>query len=889
VRLLLIFVGYSNALDYCLFLLAIPTVHTFSSVKKKLRNSKQEWLQGFLDHEGLERLLDCVDTFASKRVTALSDALILVECVECIKSVLNSKIGLSVLVHKSEYTRRLIKAMDTSNAMVKKQVIELLAALCMYSVDGYKLAMDALDTFKTMKQMRYRFSLVINELKSSELTAYKTSLMAFINCILCACEELYERNRIRNEFIGLNLLDIIPDLRNLTDKELDIQCDVFEDFKYDDDEELAVCFSESVDVTNHRQLFEIIFNKVYNTPLADKFLTILQTLLQIDLDTNLSDVQWDLMEHAAQTVVTIDTDKADKYVDLSNVVKILLNRLKTSFNIPVHGSSDTKVDTKHSFVQTDLDPASFMNNVVSSGEAEASTSQANCTTSLSSLSVISEPFLHQSLPCLTNAPSPPHPPGFVGEAAPPPPPPPPGFVGEAAPPPPPPPPPPPGFVGEAAPPPPPPPPPFGVVGGPPPAPPPPGGPIPPPPPHGLVGNLPPLKISSNSSYRPIATPKPKSKMKTFNWSKIPEQSLNKEDSVWKEVLAMEDKVEVHYDQIEQLFCQKIAETKPEEPVKVKTPTQVNLLDMKRSMNANIFLKQFSKMSHEEIVNLIKEGDPSKIGAERLRGLQKILPDNDEVAMINNYKGDVNQLGNAERFYLLLSKLSGFKIRVEGMLLKDDFQGAMESLLPNVDCLIVACDNLMDNKSLKSFLRYVLHAGNFINAGGYAGNALGFKMSSLNKLSDTRANKPRVTLLHYLVEEAEKEQEEILQFADQLLPSLKEASRLTVDNLNSELKLLEKNVKKLEIQVSQSDGDIKDYFDQFIKEANIKVNLVQGKLVQIQELTLKLSHHFCEPEKGFKLEECLNNFYTFCQKVKQCEKDNEQRKVQEERAEKETRK
>lgn len=50
-----------------------------------------------------------------------------------------------------------------------------------------------------------------------------------------------------------------------------------------------------------------------------------------------------------------------------------------------------------------------------------------------------------------------------------------------------------------------------------------------------------------------------------------------------------------------------------------------------------------------------------------------------------------------------------------MLLKDDFQGAMESLLPNVDCLIVACDNLMDNTSLKSFLRYVLHAGNFINA------------------------------------------------------------------------------------------------------------------------------------------------------------------------------
>ncbi|KAH9490928.1 hypothetical protein Btru_034272, partial [Bulinus truncatus] len=85
------------------------TVQTFSSVKKKLRSSNQEWLQSFLEFEGLEKLLDCVDSFASRRVTVLSDALILIECVECIKSVLNSKIGLAALVQKSQYARRLIK------------------------------------------------------------------------------------------------------------------------------------------------------------------------------------------------------------------------------------------------------------------------------------------------------------------------------------------------------------------------------------------------------------------------------------------------------------------------------------------------------------------------------------------------------------------------------------------------------------------------------------------------------------------------------------------------------------------------------------------------------------------------------------------------------------
>ena len=39
-------------------------------------------------------------------------------------------------------------ALDTSNVMVKKQVFELLAALCIYSPEGHALALDALDHYK---------------------------------------------------------------------------------------------------------------------------------------------------------------------------------------------------------------------------------------------------------------------------------------------------------------------------------------------------------------------------------------------------------------------------------------------------------------------------------------------------------------------------------------------------------------------------------------------------------------------------------------------------------------------------------------------------------------------------------------------------------------------
>ncbi|KAH3836363.1 hypothetical protein DPMN_109733 [Dreissena polymorpha] len=35
--------------------------------------------------------------------------------------------------------------------MVKKQVFELLSALCVYSADGYRLTMTALDSFKVSR------------------------------------------------------------------------------------------------------------------------------------------------------------------------------------------------------------------------------------------------------------------------------------------------------------------------------------------------------------------------------------------------------------------------------------------------------------------------------------------------------------------------------------------------------------------------------------------------------------------------------------------------------------------------------------------------------------------------------------------------------------------
>lgn len=57
--------------------------------------------------------------------------------------------------------------------------------------------------------------------------------------------------------------------------------------------------------------------------------------------------------------------------------------------------------------------------------------------------------------------------------------------------------------------------------------------------------------------------------------------------------------------------------------------KVTLLDPKKSMNVNIFLKQFRK-SNDVIIDQIKQGDARALGVEKLKGLLKILPQQDEV-------------------------------------------------------------------------------------------------------------------------------------------------------------------------------------------------------------------------------------------------------------------
>ncbi|XP_065320459.1 protein diaphanous homolog 1-like [Gordionus sp. m RMFG-2023] len=160
---------------------------------------------------------------------------------------------------------------------------------------------------------------------------------------------------------------------------------------------------------------------------------------------------------------------------------------------------------------------------------------------------------------------------------------------------------------------------------------------------------------------------------------------------------------------------------------------------------------------------------------------------------------------------------------------------------------------------------------------YAGNALGFKVSFLCKLMDTRSKTPRMTLLHYILDMACNLDPNILEFPREL-SALRSVQKISMDSLNMEANEMHKNVEQLEEDVKNSNAEIKGKFLDFITFTKKKVKDLRADMENAQGMVKKLAGRYCEDEAKFNLQEFFLMFNNFCDKVEQAKKDNNQRKV-----------
>jgi hypothetical protein len=188
----------------------------FTGLKARLKAADQAWIEHFISVGGIAALFDALEALGKKGFSSIVDAIRQLECVGCVRAVMNNRFGLEFMVEASgdTFVRKLTEVLDTNNALVKIQVFELLSALCVYSAHGHQLALDALKHYKRTKGQRYRFSLLLQEIKNAETHEYAAVILAFVNCIIAGSPDLSQRVALRNEFIALQLLEVLSPMRN---------------------------------------------------------------------------------------------------------------------------------------------------------------------------------------------------------------------------------------------------------------------------------------------------------------------------------------------------------------------------------------------------------------------------------------------------------------------------------------------------------------------------------------------------------------------------------------------------------------------------------------------------------------------------------------------------
>ncbi|XP_057275093.1 FH2 domain-containing protein 1 [Pezoporus wallicus] len=407
---------------------------------------------------------------------------------------------------------------------------------------------------------------------------------------------------------------------------------------------------------------------------------------------------------------------------------------------------------------------------------------------------------------------------------------------------------------------------------------PPGMPPPPPPPPPLPGPnvpLPPQLINGHDSHGK------KKRMRSFFWKTIPEEQVRGKTNIW--TIAARPQYQIDTKTIEELFGQQ-EETKPQDlrsrSLKSsfkETKEEVSILDAKRSMNIGIFLKQFKK-SAESIIEDIYHGRSEPYGSELLHEFLKLLPEAEEVKKLKAFDGDVSKLSQADSFMYLLIQVPNYALRIEAMVLEREFSPSCASLQDDMKIIRRATKELMTCEELHSILHLVLQAGNIMNAGGYAGNAVGFKLSSLLKLADTKANKPGMSLLHFVALEAQKKDAALLSFSEKIR-DVHDAARLSIDNIEAELHSLSFKARSVKDSIRR-DPKLFHQMESFLQFAVRHLKELEHQKQELQKEGNALIDFFCEDKETMKLDECFQIFRDFCIRFNKAVKENREREIQE---------
>ncbi|KAJ4792637.1 Formin-like protein [Rhynchospora pubera] len=345
----------------------------------------------------------------------------------------------------------------------------------------------------------------------------------------------------------------------------------------------------------------------------------------------------------------------------------------------------------------------------------------------------------------------------------------------------------------------------------------PGAPPPPPPPGKALGNRPSANVNvpppppsikgqtmgpSKSPKAVQTTPIKRVPLKPLHWSKVTRATKG---SLWAEtqqVMAPE----INFSELETLFAVNVPNPKgsSRRASLGSKPEKIHLIELRRSNNCEIMLKNL-KMPFPDLVNFVLALDDSMLEMEQVDALVKFCPTKDEVEKLRSYKGDIEKLGKCEQYFLEIMKVPRFEPKLRILAFKIKFRNQVAELKVNLSIVNAVAEEVSCSTKLKRIMKTILSLGNALNQGTARGSAVGFKLDSLLKLSDTRARDNATTLMHYLCKVLAENLPEVLDFSSDLI-HLEPASKIQFRDLAEWMNEIREGLKYVEQELSSSNSE-----------------------------------------------------------------------------------
>ncbi|CEJ02837.1 Putative Proteophosphoglycan ppg4 [Rhizopus microsporus] len=325
--------------------------------------------------------------------------------------------------------------------------------------------------------------------------------------------------------------------------------------------------------------------------------------------------------------------------------------------------------------------------------------------------------------------------------------------------------------------------------------------------------------------------------------------------------------------IEKTFAQKPAASDLSKR-KRKATDSIELLDPKKAHAMSIFLTSLPKeFEIKRLAEYVLDISPYIQVELVLENFLKFAPSSEEAETLKKYKESgesIERLSKPDQLVLEMVNINQFKPRISCLLYKTVFWDKVEGVEKALDLILKASESLLHAKRFKKLLQMILVLGNFMNGNTSRGGAFGIKITSINKLIDTKStSNTSSTLLHFIVEIIEKSFPKVLEFLDEL-KYCEEASKVNKTEVMTDFCEIKNGLKQFD--VLSGDDSFTEIMKHFQTEAESKVSQVEQLQVKSDELFQKTVSFYGENVQTVQSNEFFKIFHTFITSWQKCTED-----------------